>query len=74
MALGPVGAWKGGGFANKLSGCGSECHVNKPNKKPQTKFIWVPSGLNHSVMGKKRRVGTGCEAVWACAGVSEPLW
>ena len=72
MVLGPVGAWEVGGCINELGRCGSEFHGNIPNKKPQ--LIWVPSGLNHSVMGKKRRVGTGCEAVWACAGVSELLW
>ena len=44
-------------------------HGNIPNKKPQETAIWAPSGLNHRGMGKKRRVGTGCEA-----GVSEPLW
>ena len=56
-ALGPVGACEGGGCANELSGCGSEFHGNIPNKKPQTKFIWVPSGLNHSVMGKTEAGG-----------------
>ena len=73
MALSPVGASAGGGCANELGGCRSGFLVNIPNKKPQTTFIWVPFGLNHSVMGKKRRVGTGCEAVWSCVGVSEPI-
>ena len=74
MALGPVGAWEGGGRGNELGGSGSEFHGNIPNKKPQTKFIWVPSGLCHSVMVEQGRVDTGCAAVWACAGTSEPLW
>ena len=73
MSLGPVGAWEVGGSCNELGGCGSESHANKPNKKPQTKLIWMPSGLNYSGMEKKRRVGTGCEAVSVCAGASEPV-
>ena len=57
MALGQVGAWEGGGCVNELGGCGSEIHGNIPNKKPQTKFIWVPPGLNHSGMGKTEAGG-----------------
>ena len=45
----------------------------RTNRLPRTKFLWVPSGLNQC-HGKDRRVGTGCEAVWASAGASEPLW
>ena len=57
MALGPVGAWEGGGCDNELGGCGSEFHENMPNKKPQTKFIWVPSGLNNRGMEKTEAGG-----------------
>ena len=54
IALRSVLAWEGGGCANELGGCGSEFHGNIPNKKQQTRFTWVPSSLNHSVMGKAR--------------------
>ena len=71
MALGPGRAWEGGGCANELGGCGSEFHGNVPNKKPETKFIWVPSSLNHSVMGKTR-VGSA-QIVKRCGCVLERL-
>ena len=32
MALGPVGAWEGGGSGNELGGSWSEFHGNIPNK------------------------------------------
>ena len=71
MALGPVEAWEGNSCANELGGCGSEFHGNIPDKKPQTKFIWVPSGLNHSVMGKTR--GGWAQDLKRCGCVRERL-
>ena len=57
MALGPGGAWEGDGCAYELGWCGSEFHEHIPNKKPQTKFILVPSDLNHSDVGKTEAGG-----------------
>ena len=71
MALGPVEAWEGSSCANELGGCGSEFHGNIPNKKPQTKFIWVPFGLNLRVMGKTR--GGWAQDVKRCGSVRERL-
>ena len=31
--------------------------IYRTNTKPQTKFLWVPSGLNHSVMEKTEAGG-----------------
>ena len=31
--------------------------IYRTNRLPQTKFLWVPSGLNHSVMGKTEAGG-----------------
>ena len=45
--------------------------IYRTSMLPQTKFHWVPSGLNHSVMGN-RWLSAGCGA-WSCAGASEPL-
>ena len=82
MALGPVRAWAGGGCANELGGCGLEFHGNVPNKKPQTKFICVPSRLNQSVMGKTRggwaqdvkRYGCVRERLNHCGDRRRPRW
>ena len=74
MALGPFGAWEGGGCGYELGGSGSQFHGNIPNKKPQTDFIWVPSGLNHSVMGKTEASGHRiCSGVGVC-GSRRPRW
>ena len=54
MALGSLGACEGRGCGNELGGSWSEFHGNIPrtNRLPQTKFLWVSFGLNHSVVEK----------------------
>ena len=77
-----VGPWEGGDCANELGGRGSEFHGNMSNKKPQMKFIWVPSGLKHSVMGKTRggwaqemkRCGCVRERLNHCGNKRRPRW
>ena len=73
---------EGGGCANELGGCGLEFHGNVPNKKPQTKFICVPSRLNQSVMGKTgggwaqdvKRFGCVRERLNHCGNSRRPRW
>jgi len=48
--------------------------IYRTHSLTQTKVIGVPSCLNHSVMGRQRRVGTVRDAVWAGARASEPPW
>ena len=63
--VGVLAGWRWGQLARgeavvvpmNSAGCGSEFHGNIPDEKPQTKFIWVPSGLNHSGMGKTEAGG-----------------
>ena len=70
MALRPVGAWEGGGCGNELGEwVGISWRFTEQVCCPRRKFLWVPSGLNHSVMGKTEAVEHRMSSVVVCGSV-----